>query len=245
MSRERHEPWRDRFDDLKDAYALGALTEDERREFEGYLEAHPELQAEVEDLSAIANLLALAPQEHEPPRELRRNLLESIGSSTDANLYDYPQPRARLLSLLGAGGLAATAIAAVAVLAVVGLLVWNASLRGENEDLRGELQTRQTYELHGSGPAQDVQGEVVELGDGRAVLVAENLPTTPEDKVYETWLLRDGVPEPAGLFEPRAGGVAAAPIEGSLEGADAVAVTLEPSGGSSMPTSDPLLTADL
>lgn len=245
MSSERREPWRNRFDDLKDAYALGALTEDERREFEGYLAEHPELQAEVEDLGAIANLLALAPQEYEPPRELRRSLLERIDGATDATLSDYPQRRPGLLSLFGPGGLAATAVAAVAVLAVVGLFAWNVSLRGENEDLQGELQTRQTYELEGSGAAQDVQGEVVEVEEGRAVLMAEDLPSAPEGKVYQAWLLHDGVPEPAGLFEPREGGVAAAPIEGSLEGADAVAVTVEPSGGSSMPTSDVLLTADL
>lgn len=244
MNDERHEPWRRRFDDLKDAYALGALTEDERQEFEGYLGEHPELQAEVEDLGAVANLLALAPQEHEPPRELRRNLLERIGSP-DTALSDYPQRRTSLLSLFGPGGITAGVIAAAAVLAVVGLFVWNTSLRDENEDLRGELETRQTYELQGSGAAQDVQGEVIGVGDGRAVLAAENLPPTPEDKVYETWLLRDGVPEPAGTFEPRDGEVAVAPIEGSIEGADALAVTVEPSGGSTMPTSDILLTANL
>lgn len=30
MSGERPEPWRMRFDELKEAYALGALSEDER-----------------------------------------------------------------------------------------------------------------------------------------------------------------------------------------------------------------------
>ena len=91
-----------------------------------------------------------------------------------------------------------------------------------------------------------MRGEVVRIGDERAVLVAENLPSAPEGKVYEAWLMRDDIPEPAGLFEPpRDGGVAAAPIEGSLRDADAVAVTVEPSGGSSAPTSEPLLTADI
>ena len=32
-----HEPWRERFDDLKEADALGALSEEERREVEDYL----------------------------------------------------------------------------------------------------------------------------------------------------------------------------------------------------------------
>ena len=54
------------FDDLKDAYALGALTDEERATVEAYLALHPERQAEIDDLSGVAGLLALAPSEHEP-----------------------------------------------------------------------------------------------------------------------------------------------------------------------------------
>ncbi len=242
MSDER----RDRFEDLKEAYALGALPEDERLWFEGYLAEHPELQAEVDELGSVVDLLALAPEEHEPPPELRRNLLSTIeGTSVATTLAERSPLRERLRGIFGSGGRAAAAIAAVAVLAVGGLFAWNAALRGENEDLRGELQNRRTHELQGSGAAQDVRGEVVELGDGRAVLMAENLPSAPEDQVYEAWLMRGEDPEPAGLFEPLDEGTTATPIEGSLEGADAVAVTLEPSGGSTAPTSDVLLTANL
>ncbi len=249
MSDERRdlgrEPGRDRFDDLKEAYALGALSEEERQEFEDYLAAHPELRAEVDDLKSVANLLALAPQEYEPPPELRRNLMDRIAaSSPGATLADRPPRQGVLRRLFGPGGLVA---ATVLALAFVGLFVWNVSLHGENEAMRDELQAqRTTYELQGTGADRDVRGEVVRIGDERAVLVAENLPSAPEGKVYEAWLMRDDIPEPAGLFEPtRDGGAAAAPIEGSLRDADAVAVTVEPSGGSSAPTSDPLLTADI
>ncbi|CAA9434102.1 MAG: hypothetical protein AVDCRST_MAG28-1674 [uncultured Rubrobacteraceae bacterium] len=246
MSGRRHEPWRARFDDLKEAYALGALSAGERREFEGYLAAHPELQAEADDLGSIAGLLALAPQEYEPSPELRHNVFAGIEASGGVFPRDSLRRSPPLRrGLFGSGGLAAAAVAAVAVLALVGLFAWNSSLRDANEDLRGELENRQTYQLQGSGPAEGVQGEVVTVGEGRGVLVAENLPSTPEGEVYETWLLRDGVPEPAGVFTSSDGGDAAAPIEGSLEGADAVAVTVEPSGGSPAPTSDILMTATL
>ena len=50
------EPGRERFDDLKEAYALGALSEEERQEVEEYLGTHPELRAEVDELRSIANL---------------------------------------------------------------------------------------------------------------------------------------------------------------------------------------------
>jgi anti-sigma-K factor RskA len=246
MSDERpgHELPRERFDDLKGAYALGALSESERREFEGYLAAYPELQAEADDLGSVVDLLALAPQEHEPSPELRRNLLDRIGDASGVDAAEVHPGRTRFRRLFGPGGLVA-AVAAAAAVAVIGLFLWNASLRDENENLRGALETRETHELQGSGAAEDVRGEVVELGNDRAVLMTENLSPTSEGEVYEAWLLRGGVPEPAGLFQPRDEGHAAAPIEGSLEGADAVAVTIEPSGGSSMPTTDVLLTATL
>ncbi len=244
MSGERHEPWRERFDDLKDAYVLDALTEDERQEVEDYLTTHPELQAEVNELKSVANLLALSPQEYEPSPELRRELMNRISSSpnaTPAAADPFPQ-QARLWRIFGPGGIVA---AAVLALVTIGMFAWNASLQEENQNLQGELLRQQTYAMEGPGAAQGVQAEVVRLGDERAVLEAQDCPSPPESETYQAWILREDVAEPAGLFEPNDAGVAAAPLEGSIEGADAVAVTLEPSGGSSIPTSDPMLTADL
>jgi anti-sigma-K factor RskA len=251
MSDERHnsgrepgrEPRRERFDDLKEAYALGALSEEERQEVEDYLMTHPDLRAEVDDLKSIANLIALSPQEYEPSPTLRRDLMNRISSSPDATPAADPSSRqSGLWRVFGPGGLAA---AAVLAFVAIGMFAWNASLQEENQALQGELQGQQTYALEGTGAAQEVRGGVVRLGDERAVLVAEDLPSPSEGETYETWILREDVPEPAGLFEPDDAGVAAAPIEGSLEGADAVAVTVEPSGGSSSPTSDPLITANV
>jgi anti-sigma factor RsiW len=60
-----------RFEELKDAYVLGALPDEERRQFEEYLAQHPERQAEIGDLGAVASLLALSPQENTSrPRSL-------------------------------------------------------------------------------------------------------------------------------------------------------------------------------
>ena len=244
MSYGRDDMERKRFDDLKEAYVLGALTGEERAWFEDYLATHPELQSEVDELASFADLLALAPQEYEPSPELRRNLLSRIGGATEGSPVERSRRRAWLPGLFGPGRLAA---AAVLALVVAGMVVWNISLRGENEALQGKLheEKQKTYELQGTGAAQNVRGEVIRVGDERAVLIAENLPQAPEGKVYEAWLVRDDVPEPSGLFEPSEEGAAAAPIEGSLKDTDAVAVTLEPSGGSSAPTDDPLLTANL
>jgi anti-sigma-K factor RskA len=250
MSDERQnpgrEPGRERFDDLKEAYALGALSEEERREVEEYLRMHPELRAEVDDLLAVANLLALAPEEYEPSPKLRRDLMSRISSSPEATPADPSSRQSGLWRLFGPGGLAA---AAALALVVIGMFAWNASLQEENLALQDELQeqrtTTTTYALRGTGTAQQVRGEVVLVGGERAVLVVDDLPSPPEGQTYEAWILRDDAAEPAGLFEPNDAGRAAAPIEGSIEDADAVAVTVEPAGGSSSPTDDPLITANV
>ena len=247
MSGPTRDPRRDadaaRFDELAAAYALDALSGEERAWFEDYLAAHPELSAEVDEFGSVANLLALAPAEQEPSPRLRRAVLEEVGApwevvSQEPSRHSRRRDAARDLFKPG------MLVAASALVAVLGLLVWNLTLRDQNGELRQEVAERRTYEMEGSGLASGAGGEVLLTGEDRAVLVANELPPAPEGEVYEAWVIRDGVPEPAGLFEPR-DGQAASTVQGSVEGAEAVAVTLEPDGGSSMPTSDPILVAPL
>lgn len=235
---------RARFEDLKESYALGALPEPERRWFESYLAAHPALAHDVDDLLAAANLLALLPGDQEPPPSLRRNLLERIEAESRNGA---PLPRGRRFRSDLSQWARPLAAAAALLVVVGGLSAWNLFLQSENQALResnealqARLEEQQTYALRGSGG----EGEVIRLEDGRAVLVAHGLEPVPEDRVYEVWVLRDGVPEPAGLFRPE-DGVAATTIEASLRGADAVAVTVEPEGGSPMPTGEILFTAEV
>ncbi len=70
------------------------------------------------------------------------------------------------------------------------------------------------------------------------------MPPVPEDKIYQVWVIENDVPKPSGVFESSDGSVAAV-VEHSLDNADAVAVTVEPEGGSPQPTTDPMLAAEL
>ena len=240
-----------RFEDLSAAYALGALSDEERREFEAYLADKPDLHSEVEELGALADLLALAPEEHDPSPKLRDDLLKSIGAVPE----EHPAARGAL-----AGRRAQSrwlAAAAAVLVAVVGLLVWSVSLQNANQDLRDEVarqervaeelraDARESYALEGSGLAEDTAGEVLLTTGGQAVLVAERLPTPPKGKIYAAWVLRDGVPDSAGLFRRDSGPTTTTTIRASLRGVQVIAVTVEPAGGSPMPTSDPVLTASV
>jgi len=239
-----------RFEELKEAYALNALSEEERRTFEQYLSENPSEQPEVDELSSIASLLALAPPEQEPPAGLRRSLMRQVrseasepesherenGATASGRPREHRGGRAR--RLFGARSVVTAVVAA----AIIGLGVWNVSLQSEVRDLRDtELST---FELQGSGRAEQAQGELVRLGEDRAMLVATNLPELPEGKTYEMWSIDDGEPVSCGLFEA-GGGMTIKPIDQTMPGAEQFAVTVEPEGGSEQPTTDPIMQADL
>ncbi len=238
---------RERFDELRDAFVLGALPEEERREFEEYLAAHPERQAEIDELGAVAGLLALSPQEQEPSPELRRSIMDAVEAEAE-------RPRARSGSVLAGMrellSIRNLALGAAALL-LIGLFSWNMVLQGEMRDLQSRIQSMQASEedsrmvaLEGSGAARQARVEVMILEDHRAVLMADDMPPVPEDMTCQIWVIENDVPQPSGLFEPGEEPVAAV-VEHPLDEADAVAVTVEPEGGSPRPTTEPMLLARL
>jgi anti-sigma-K factor RskA len=236
----------ERFDELKDAYVLGALPEQERRELEEYLAAHPERQAEIEELSNVASLLALSPLEQQPAPELRRSIMDVVEAEAQR-----PPTRTRswltgVRELLSVQNLALGA----AALLVIGLFSWNMLLQGQVQDLQGQVASLQDSQesrmvaLAGTGAAQRAQAEVILLKDHKAVLMAEDMPRVPENKTYQIWVIEGDVPQPSGLFEADGDAVAAV-VEKPLDEDDVIAITIEPDGGSQQPTTEPMLTAKL
>jgi anti-sigma-K factor RskA len=253
----------ERFEDLKDAYVLGALPEEERLSFEDYLAAHPERQAEIDELGAVAGLLAFSPQEQEPSPELRRRVMEVVEAEAEPRRVRGRSTFARVGDYLSVRSLALGA----AALLVIGLLSWNLLLQGQVEDLQGRVQDAQgqvqdlqaqvedardqrqpqqspTIELEGSWADQGANAEVVSIHEDQVILVARDMPSVPEDQTCQIWVISDDVPKPSGLFQPDRN-ITAAPITNSITNADVIAVTVEPAGGSKKPTSDPVLLAEL
>jgi anti-sigma-K factor RskA len=252
------------FEDLKDAYVLDALPEEERRAFEDYLAAHPERQAEIDELGVVAGLLAFAPPEQEPSPQLRSGIMEIVGSEASPMRARRESALARFWGYLGARGLALGA----AALLVVGLLSWNLLLQGQVGDLQGEVQNSQdqvkdlkgrvqdaqaqrqvkqsqTIELAGSWASQGADAEVAYIGQHQLILVAKNMPSVPDNRTCQIWVIKgDSPPSPSGLFQPD-GNMTATPITNSVEKADTIAITVEPAGGSDQPTTEPVLQAKL
>lgn len=248
---------RERFDDLKDAYALGALPGDELRDFEAYLATHSERQAEADDLVSIAALLAIAPADQEPPKHLRKSVMAMVNAESGHRRQRRTASRWPSLGGLRDMFTPRLALGAAAAL-VVGLLGWNALLQSEVQNLsgqNGQLQAQiedarsgadesRVLAMQGEGEMSGSDAEVMAFKDDKAVLVAQNMPSLPDDQTFQIWVIDEGEAQPSGIFQPNEGPVAAI-VKHSLEGAETVAVTVEPTGGSPQPTTEPMLSAQL
>ncbi|MET0854929.1 MAG: anti-sigma factor [Microterricola sp.] len=96
---------------------------------------------------------------------------------------------------------------------------------------------RAVAEVAGGGTATLVwSGEL-----GRSALLADGLAPLPADQTYQLWYIGEEGPVSAGTFEVSGKGTTWHVLEGEMSAGDTVGVTVEPSGGSDAPTSDPIV----
>ena len=234
---------------LTGAYAIDALSELERAAFTRHLVDCGPCAQEVRELQATAARLAEASAEPPPP-ELRERVLAAAGGVRQLPPgAPEPAPRAARPWVSRVVG----AAAAVLLLVVGGLGVVNRALdrrAAEAELLASQVASvlsapdARTVPARGTGPGTVTV--VVSRTRGRAVVAASGLPRPGADRTYQLWLVPPGgAPRPAGLLEPSQRGSATVLVEGDPGTAAAVAVTVEPAGGSPAPTSAPTYIAPL
>jgi hypothetical protein len=82
-------------------------------------------------------------------------------------------------------------------------------------------------------------GEILETHDARIVLAMQHMPALPAGKVYQAWTLARGATTvaPSITFTPGTDGSAVIELPESARNIVAIAVSVEPSGGSKAPTS--------
>jgi anti-sigma-K factor RskA len=136
-----------------------------------------------------------------------------------------------------------------------------AAQTGQNSQLLSQVQQQQAqiaalqaqpratiYTISGTPDAPNASGQLVYLpGQQTAFLSVQNLPAAPQGRTYQVWYVPPGQqPRPidAGLLgttDPNE----AARLQGDLGQFQAVAVSLEPAGGSQQPTGPIVLLAPL
>lgn len=233
-------------DDYKEmipARALSALDAAEERALNEHLENCSECRKELEDWQATAAALSLASDPAEPSPQVRERILSEVRKDLTADVIPFKSaPRRNVWNSFGSLG----AIAAVVLLTalVIGLAVlWrqNQRLRRDREFVElVNTPGARVRELRGTDPGLSATAKLAYDPNGRAILMATNLPNVPQGKAYQLWfIVGTQPPVPGKTFVPDSGGNAVLKDQMPHDAIEAnvFAITIEPASGSSAPTS--------
>lgn len=236
------------------SYALGALDPDEVVAFERHLADNEETRAEVTGLADTAVLLGLAVAPVDPPAHLKANLMALLDATpqlpgevdTDPGAEPTPGPAERRARARWASR---PVTALVGAAAVIGILAGGGV--AATTIVQKQAQQEQADMLAAINAAPDAQRVTVDMDGGSATLVwsgellasaliTDALGPLPAGKVYELWYIGESGPRPAGTFTAGDGRTWRV-LDGQMQPGDLVGVTVEPRGGSDLPTTDPVL----
>ena len=235
---------------LAAAYALDALDDAERIEFEAHLATCESCTAEVTEFAEVVGGLADAGSVA-APTSIREGVLARIGDTEQvargqapaepherraAPVVDLTDRRRRKLSV--ANMLTA---AAAAVLLLVGAIVISGQRGGSEYDDVASASDAVVAQLDGDSGSVDVAYSA-ELG--RVALRGQDVDDLDPGLRYALWAIADDTPIPAGLFDTDDGSIDDA-VELADVDAEVWGITIEPDTGSDAPTGDILYYAEV
>ncbi len=226
---------------LTGAYALGAVDDLEAARVRELLRTSPEAAAEVRSFTETAALLGGA-EAVEPPPGLRAAVLAEVARTRQAAPVAVPSPRAggRLYRLVSVAAVALLVLAVGAGVTAVGLRDRLSEAQTANQAMTEVLSDpgRQVMDADFAGG----HATLVVSGD-RVVVLGTEVPAPPDGKAYQLWMIDEGSdPIPSVTLTATGDGDYWADTSGYQAG-QAMAVTVEPEGGSQQPTSDPVFVA--
>lgn len=248
---------------LTGAYALNAICDADRTEFERFALDNPDALEEVRSLSETAALLAYGAPAEAPPPELKTNVMAAIrntrqlpASSVVRDISSGTKGRSRASSERRRWVPLLSAAAALALFAGVGVGGWVIGQNASQSDLHKQLSAAQSQQeamlAIMASPDASMTTTVVPSGGSvtvtssatanQAAVTVKGLPTPPAGKTYELWFISAAGAVPAGLMsdhDPAAPSMQV--LDGPLGGATHVGITVEPEGGSPTPTTTPIL----
>lgn len=257
---DRREPPHEMLDDVA-VYALGVLPAAQAAAVRAHLATCAACAREYDELKSTAAAIGVSAETssdaaQSPSALLKPRIMAQVRST--AASAARPAPGGRIPAW--PAYLVAAACIAIAIVSSM----WNVALTGQVRQAQQELarasarsdalartlddQRTTLSDLLGSDAKRYVQnnGEVVTRGS-RAYIAMHDLPQPPHGKVYQAWTLPKGATKmvPSLTFVPDANGVAVVALPPDARATAAVAVSVEPEGGSKQPTSKPILVVPL
>jgi len=222
----------DEVEELLGAYALDALPADVWADVKSHL-ATCSKHTEAAELRAVAGALAFAAPQALPSPALKTRLISAVRAEQSP-----PAAAPELIGILGRLNkltpqrVIPYALAGVLAVALIALVITNVGGGGSNQP------SRATFALAGEG---NVSAVAYQLEDGIIVVDAAGLKPLDTAHTYQLWSLASGKPASLGLMGTAPDGEALAVARVNIQAIDALAVTIEPAGGSVAPTTDPVL----
>ena len=262
------------YKEMLPALALSALDADDARALNQHLSQCTECRQELADWESTAASLALSANPAEPSPRVRERIMNAVrtekqSSKKASRVVPFPQTERRntWASFGRVGAVAAAVLFVVLILWIVVLMQQNRSLRQDNDALLTQIRLAdeeisrsndfaaivskpgaRIARLQGSGPAADATAQLVYDKTGRAMLMTFGLPPNPAGKEYQLWyIVGKNAPIPGKTFAADIGGRGTLRDEVPQDAMESAvfAVTLEPAGGSSKPTSEIYLSGSL
>lgn len=219
---------------LTGAYALDAVSEAERVEFERHLTWCEHCQDEVHGFRATATRLSEATSD-QPPADLRNRILADARSVRPLPPLASTARRRRRIPALAAA--AALVLAAGAGLTATVWRPWQPEV--VQLSLADQVRTAADAQTWTTGLPDGARMTVVRSQSvGAAVWTSSGVGPAPDGHVYELWLQRpDESLVPAGLMSSGDGELV---LKGDTVAAIGAGLTVEPAGGSTAPTTKPM-----
>jgi hypothetical protein len=246
--------------DLVAVYALGALPPAEALAVSEHLALCAQCRAEYAALRPAADAVAYAaeaPVDELAAARVKAALLRRVRAGARAAV---PAERPRRTAPVWPAYLVAAAAIVIALINVLTTAGLRAELAGAHEQavalqqrndalLRTEARDREMVAdlVSADGKHFAVPGGEVIARGGRLYVAMDRLPQAPPGHVYQAWTLAKSAKTmtPSITFVPNKTGLAVIALPDSATNLVAVAVSVEPDGGSAQPTTKPLFVRTL
>jgi anti-sigma-K factor RskA len=237
----------DEAEELLGAYALDALTGDERQRIEEHVRSCDEHREAATELGRTVSLLALTVEDRDPSPSLRRRIIDAVSAAPTQPIAAMPLLRSMPPSTTPESRVSRRPIWLVrpAALAVAAMLVLALAAGVVIGRLTGPNAATIAYTFQGDATrAPGAQARLVYFKDQQAAVVAATgLPRLSSGQVYEMWLIKNGVPVDEGIGSSTDGQLAAR-MTGDVSQFQQFAITIEP-GEQRLPTTTPILLGTL
>jgi anti-sigma-K factor RskA len=243
-----------------DLYALGALDDAEKQEFESNLATRGDCARKIAEAQGRMALLAFAAPRVEPSPGVKERLMRQLHATAEgsgASGAPAPAMPEAVGGIFGRWWALLVPVASALALATILLWLHNVQLDRQLADLRNTVQQQQkqldesrhmadllaardtvVVPLWEQKTPNTVGARVVYNAREGMMLYDGALPPAPADKSYQLWLVpMKGAPISAGVFNPKSGQMSHMMMKlPAGVAAKEFAVSLEPAGGMPQPT---------